>query len=115
MPPTPATDPLLIVAPSMGTRRIDGKQQREKEAKRSGGKYPGGKSPVPMASRPWTSNWRCRELPVLPIGSCRAGLAQKCRLIYWATPSPARFWIHGCGHVFGPCPHNTSTSFWKAF
>jgi hypothetical protein len=93
-----------------------GSIRREKAAGSIGQEKSGGKSPVSLPSGPWASNWSCRELPALLIGSCRtwASTGAPAHLL-GSHPRRQAFGAVGVAAFLAPSPNNAPTAFWEPF
>jgi hypothetical protein len=58
---------------------------------------------------PRASDWRCREVPALPIGSCRAAH------LLGSVPRRHAFVAAGVDVFSAPNPNNAPAAFWEAF
>jgi hypothetical protein len=117
--------PLLIAAAwqeagssagNTGGKGSGGKKRR----KGSGGKFlageSGGKAVVSLARGPRASDWCCRELPVLPIGSCRTGAGTGAPTHLLGSPMRQRdFGGVGAGRFLALSPISVPATFWEAF
>jgi hypothetical protein len=72
----------------------------------SGGKFlaeeTDGKVVVSLPRGARVSDWRCRELPVLPIGSCRTGAGTRVLTHLLGSPMPGAILGAPVRAVFGP-------------
>jgi hypothetical protein len=72
----------------------------------------GGKAVGKLERGPQASDWRCRELPALPIGSCLTGAPTH----LLGLPTHRRdFGGAGAGRFLAPSPISTQAALWEAF
>jgi hypothetical protein len=116
----PPMAPLFIVvdrreadssAGNSGGKGSGGKQRREV----SGGRIQWESSGV-AARGARASDWRCRSVPTLPIGSCRTGADTGAPAHLLGSPTRQRdFGGAGAGRFWAPSPKSTPATFWEAF
>jgi hypothetical protein len=93
---------------------------RKEAAGNSGGMFlageSGGKAVVSLPRGPRASDWHCRGVPALPIGSCRTGTGTGAPAHLLGSPTRRRdFGGAGAGRFWAPSPKSAPTVFWEAF
>jgi hypothetical protein len=122
MSPTTPTTLLFIAMPlaaGSSTGNSTKKEQQEKATGRSGGKHPvgkkGWKEAVAYCKRALGVRYdytSCHELPVFPIGSCRAGARMGVPAhLLCSHPHRRGFRATGADVLSVPSPNNTPTPF----
>jgi hypothetical protein len=76
----------------------------------------GGNSAVSLPRGSRVSDWCCRDVPVLLIGSCHAGTGTRAPAHLLGSPPRRRdFRATAAGHFLAPNPNSVSAVFWEAF
>jgi hypothetical protein len=112
----PPTAPLFIAADRREAVSSTGNSGRKGSGEKFLAGGSGGKTVVPLARRPRPSNWHCREVPTLPIGSCRTGADTGAPAHLLGSPKRRLdFWGASAGRFLAPSPISALATFWEAF
>jgi hypothetical protein len=118
--PPPPIVPLFIASPGGKPSPQHETATVKNGSKRSGGKIlvgtSGRKAAVSLARGASVSDWCCREVPALPIGSCRVGTGTGASTHLLGSPPRRRdFGTVGAGRFLDPSPNSAPDAFWEAF